>query len=428
MDAFNAEQAKSDPYAQLIKGVGFHTLVVSLREDHVRPVKPTLLLLQCGGLFLLLIGGVNLTNLLLVRASGRMKEVAVRRALGASGGSVARSVLAETTLLAVGGGLLGLLVGAMGIRLFATLGVNQLPLGAYVTLDGRVAVVTMALSLAVGVLLAGPILWFHSRTDLAQGLHSEGRSGDERPGGPALARNQRRAGGPRVCSPRGIGPGLGLSLKRVLDNPVGFRPENVLTGRIGLPWKGYKDGPSRLAFVERLLPAVRAMPGVAQVAINADLPFTGQGNDSAVPVEGRAPERGDTLRAHYIRSVSADYWAAMRIPLLRGRLLEDSDNHRTPTVCVVDRAFAERYWPGASPLGRRINTNRASLTQRRQRPSSGRSQSRRQKDLAEPGRPRDRLHTLFGVRRAVLLSRGALNPSVRGDRADDSGCDPPDRP
>jgi predicted permease len=354
MDAFNVEQAGTDPFAQIIKGAGFHTIVAGLRADHVRAVKPTLVLLQFGGLFLLMIGGVNLANLLLIRASSRSKEVAVRQALGASGARIARDVLSETLLLALGGGLLGILLGGFGIRLFGTLGINQLPLGAFVTMDVRVAAVALAGSVVVGVLLAVPVIWFNGRMKLAQGLHSEGRSGT------AGRAAQRLRHGFIVIqialafvllSGSGL---LGLSLKRVLASPVGFNPDFVLTGRIGLPWKNYKDDASKLAFVERLVPAIRALPGVSKVAIDSDLPFSGPVNDSAIVVEGYTPRPGESLRAHYVQSVTADYWSLMGIPLMRGRVLEDSDNHRKPISCVVDRAFADRYWPGTSPLGHRI--------------------------------------------------------------------------
>lgn len=355
MDAFNVEQAMSDPYAQIVKGAGFHTVVAPLREDHVRAVKPTLVLLQFGGLFLLLIGAVNLANLLLIRASSRSKEVAVRQALGASGCRIARDVLSETLLLALCGGLLGVLIGAFGIRLFGALGINQLPLGAFVTLDGRVAAVALAGSVVVGLLLAGPIIWFNGRMKLAQGLHSEGRSG-------TAGRAAQRLRHGFIVAQIGLafvllsGSGLlGLSLKRVLESPVGFNPDGVLTGRIILPWKNYKDDASRLAFVERLLPAIRSLPGVSQVAVDSDMPFSGPVNDSAVVVEGYTPRPGDSLRAHFIQGVTAGYWPLMGIPLMRGRLLEDSDNHRKPYACIVDRAFAERYWPGESPLGHRID-------------------------------------------------------------------------
>jgi predicted permease len=141
IDAFNVAQLRDDPYAQVVKTAGYRTTVRGLHDDHVRTVRPMLLLLQCGVVFLLLIGGVNLANLFLIRASSRSKELAVRQALGARRRHVARDVLIETTLLAVVGGAFGVILGAFGIRLIRLLGTDSLPLGSMVAFDGLVELV-----------------------------------------------------------------------------------------------------------------------------------------------------------------------------------------------------------------------------------------------------------------------------------------------
>jgi predicted permease len=354
MDAFNVHQTADDPLAQVIKGSGFHTIVRSLHEDHVHTIKPTLVLLQCGVLFLLLIGSVNLVNLLLIRASGRTKEIAIRQALGAGRRHIAAGIIAETTLLTVGGGLLGLLVGAFGIDLLGSLGTAQLPLGTSIVFNLRLAVVSLAAALVVGLLLAAPIIWFSLHARLATGLQSETRGGTT-----SRAAHRLRHGfivaqvalAFVLLSGAGL---LGLSLKRVLETPPGFSPDNILTGQISLPWKNYKDDASHRAFVDRLLPALRALPGVTQVAVTTGLPFGNGVNDSVITVEGYAPKPGDSIRAHYLSATTSDYWTMMRIPLQRGRLLTEADEQSKTHVCIVDQAFAERYWPGADPLGRRL--------------------------------------------------------------------------
>jgi predicted permease len=354
IDAFNAHQHEDDPLAQALKGSGYHTLVRSLHEDHVHTIKPTLVLLQCGVLFLLLIGSVNLVNLLLIRASGRTKELAIRQALGAGRLHIAAGVIAETTLLTVGGGLLGLLVGAFGIDLLGSLGTGQLPLGTSITFDARLAVISLAAALVVGLGLAAPIIWLSLHARLAASLQTETRGG-------TTSRAAQRLRHAFIVAQIALaflllsGAGLlGLSLKRVLETPAGFSADNLLTGQISLPWKNYKDDASHRAFVERLLPAIRALPGVAHVAVNTNLPFTSNTNDSVVTVEGYTPKPGDSVRAHFLAATTSDYWPMMKIPLLRGRLLEDDDEHRPARVCVVDQAFADRYWPGADPIGRRL--------------------------------------------------------------------------
>jgi predicted permease len=357
IDAFNAAQLRDDPYAPIVKTAGYRTTVSGLHEDHVRTVKPMLLLLQCGVMLLLLIGGVNLANLYLIRAASRTKELAVRQALGARRHHIAADAVVETTVLALVGGVLGLMLGALGIRLIRVLGTDTLPLGATVAFDGTVAAVALAASLAVGVLLAVPAVWLSLHTRLAAGLAAESRSGTASRGAQRLRHGfivVQVALAFVLLSGAGL---LTVSLKRVLATPAGFEPQNVFAGDIVLPWNSYRDTPPRQAFVERLVPAVRSLPGVTHAAITTNLPFNDSINDSAVAVEGQEATSAQSIRAHYLSAVSADYWAAMGIPLLRGRLLRESDSRGTARVCVVDEAFASRYWPGTDPVGKRLEEN-----------------------------------------------------------------------
>ena len=354
LDAFNAEQIKDDPFAHLIKGTGFTTRVFGLHADHVRGVRPVLLILQGGVLFLLVIGGVNLVNLLLIRASGRAKEVAVRQALGASGRDIAQGVVFESLVLAALGGLLGLAIGAAGIQLLAALGTDQLPLGATVAFDVRVGAAAVVGSLATGLALAGPVVWFNSHTRLAPVLQAESRGG-------TVTRSTQNLRHAFIVTQVALayvllaGAGLlGLSLQRVLETKPGFATEQVLTARIALPWKNYPDEKPRLAFVERLLAELGAQPGVLAVGLNTNLPMTGNTNNNAIAIEGIELKPGDTIRAHYTSGGAGDYWRALGIPLVEGRLLEPADNHRDQRVCLVDEDFARRYWPGQSALGHRL--------------------------------------------------------------------------
>jgi predicted permease len=356
IDAFNASQAADDPKHSFLEGWGYRTFVRSLHEDHVSTIKPVLALLQVGALFLLLIGLVNLANLFLIRASNRAKEFAVRQALGASTRHVIRGVLAETMLFAFGGGVLGLILGAFGVDLVARLGTSQLPLGATISFDTRIAAVGFLGALAAGALLALPVVWFNLRAQLAPSLQLESRGGTA-----SRSAQQLRHGFivVQVALAFVLLSGaslLGLSLKRVLEMPTGFRAERVLTGMITLPYSRY-DRAARFAFIDRLLPAVRALPGVTHAAINNSMPFTGRVAGAPVSIEGRAAHAGETVRAHHRSGVTSDYFAAMGIPLLRGRFLAESDGQSAATVCVIDQAMADRYWPGADPIGRRLAFN-----------------------------------------------------------------------
>jgi len=354
IDAFNARLLVDDPLAQLIKDAGFHTTVSGLHADHVRAIRPTLVLLQAGVFCLLIIGAFNLANLLLIRASGRLRDLAVRQALGAGRRHIALEVAVEITLLTLAGGLLGILLGSIGIDLVRSLGTDLLPLGASIEFNLRVATAALAAAVAVGLLIAAPIVWFNLRAHLAETLQSGSRSGTPSHAAQRL-RNVFIVVQITLAFVLITGAGLlGRSLARVLDTSSGFSPDQVLTGQISLPWKNYKDAPAQLAFVERLLPALRQLPGVDHAAVSTGLPFTDRINDSVIAIEGQPPQPGQPLNAHYISAVSADYWATLQIPLLRGRLLEEADSHREARVCVVDQAFAERYWPGQDPIGRRI--------------------------------------------------------------------------
>src|SRR5437762_2051374 len=177
IDAHNAEVEKDNPEAKMMAEAGFRSLVRPLHAEHVRSIRPTLWLMQAGVSFLLLIGAVNLVNLLLIRASGRAKEMAIRRSMGASRAHVLRQVTIETVLLTSVGGVFGLIIGAWGIRLLEILGASRLPLGAHVAFDGWLALIGVAAAILLGVVIAMPIAWFNLRSHLATALQSESRTG-----------------------------------------------------------------------------------------------------------------------------------------------------------------------------------------------------------------------------------------------------------
>src|SRR3981081_4421008 len=177
IDAHNAAVEKDNPEAKAMAEAGFRSPVVSLHADHVRSIRPTLWLMQAGVFFLLLIGAVNLVNLFLIRASGRAKEMAIRRSMGASRAHVVRQVMIETVLLTFVGGLLGLAVGAWGIRLLEVLGADRLPLGAHIAFNGWLASIGLVGSVVLGIGIAVPIAWFNLSSHLAQALQSESRTG-----------------------------------------------------------------------------------------------------------------------------------------------------------------------------------------------------------------------------------------------------------
>jgi predicted permease len=353
LDALDARQAEVDPVGPLLKDWGYRSIVRSLHADTIREIKPTLLLLQGGVLVLLLIGAVNLTNLLLVRVSARSRELAVRQALGASRNRLAREAWLETTLLALGGGGLGLALGAAGVRLLMTLGANKLPLGVTITFDGRVAAIVLAATLVLGGLLAAAPIWFVRRLSINAQLQSETAGG--LPGG-ASQRLRQLLGMVQISLAFVLlcGAGLlGVSLNRALAQPVGFSPENILMGSTGLPWKGYPAPQQQAYFVYRLEQKMASLPSGVQFAVADGLPFGGV-RDGPVAVESHASDT--TVRTHHYTAVTANYWHVMGIPLLRGQLLGDEQySRKTPFRCVIDQAMADAYWPGGDPIGQRLS-------------------------------------------------------------------------
>jgi putative ABC transport system permease protein len=354
VDAHNAVVEADGAEARSMAEAGFRSLVVPLQADHVAGVRPILLLLQAGVLFLLLIGAVNVANLLLIRASGRVKEFAVRQALGASRRHVVREVVTETTLLTLIGGVLGLAVGAAGIRLLGVLGAEHLPLGAHIVFDARVAMVALGGAIVLGLAIAVPIAWYSLRAHSASALHSESR-------GATASRAVRRLRHGFLVAQMALafvllsGAGLlGRSLERAMAMSPGFRPEHILTGQIPLPWKSYPEAPARLAFTERLLEQVAQEPGVLVAGVATNVPLSGKSGKSAATVEGYVLPPGESLHGIYSYGVGGAFFEALGFTLREGRFLTAADSRRSERVCVVDEDFARRYFRRGSAIGQRL--------------------------------------------------------------------------
>jgi predicted permease len=354
LDAINKQALAADPYAKLVIDAGFHTTIADMHEDFVTQVRPMLLLLQGGVLFLLLIGTVNLANLFLVRATARAKEFSVRQVLGAGRLQLARLLVTETLLLSIAGGLIGLGLGWAGLRGLEALGVDDLPhFGAY-TLDGRVCLVALAASVLTGLLLALPMLWHSLRDNLALALSVESRGGTTTRAAHRL-RHALITAQFALAFTLLVGTGLlALSFSKVLAVNPGFKPENVLSGGVSLPYSRYKDDKDRFGFTQRLGQELRAVPGVTAVGFTTSAPFDGNHDDNAISIEGQPPAPGQSLQTHYTSGVSGDLFAALGIPLVEGRPVTAEDSTRGQRVCVIDEDVARRYWPGGNALGHRL--------------------------------------------------------------------------
>ena len=351
IDAHNAAVEEDNPEAKMMAEAGFRSLVRPLHAEHVRSIRPTLLLMQAGVFFLLLIGAVNLVNLLLIRASGRAKEMAIRRSMGASRVHVVRQVIIETVLLTFVGGLLGLAVGAWGIRLFEVLGADRLPLGAHIAFDGWLASIGLAGAVVLGVVIAVPIAWFNLSTHLAHALQSESRTG-------TISRAAQRLRHGFIVAQIALAfvllagaALLGLSLKKAMAVSPGFRSDHVLTGECTVSWDLQRE---RVGIVDRLLESIRQQPGIAATGTITNIPLSGDSGKTAVTPKGYVPPPGQSVHGHYSYAVHGEYFSALGIDLREGRFLTSADSHRAERVCVVDEDLARRYWPDGGALGQRI--------------------------------------------------------------------------
>ncbi len=354
IDAQNGLLEKDDPRGKMLADAGFRSVVASLHEDHVAGIRPVLLWMQAGAIALLFIGAVNLVNLLLIRAGNRIKEVAVRQALGASRLHLVSEVIVETSLITLSGGLLGIAVGAGGIRLLSVLGADRLPLGSYIAFDAPMAWIALLGALLLGLALAVPIAWFNLRGHLASAMQSETRCGTTN-----LAAQSLRHG--FIVTQIALafvllaGAGLlGLSLERAMAVSPGFRPDHVLTGQISVPGSKYRDWQARLAFNERLLQEIASQPGILAAGLVNNVPLSGNSGKSAATVKGHVRRPGESPRGHYAYGVDGDYFAALGFTLQEGRFLTADDSRRTERVCVVDDDFARYYWPHTSAVGQRL--------------------------------------------------------------------------
>ncbi len=328
--------------------------VVPLLDQIVGSAREPLLALLAAVGVVILIVCANVANLLLVRASVRDKEIAIRTALGAGRGRLVRQMLAESLMLAAAGGALGVLVAYLAVRPLRTLSAGSIPRVHDVSIDWTVLLFALAVSLATGVIFGLAPAWQAARAGLSAVLKEGGRS-------------SATAGGRRVRSVLLVAEvalslvllvGAALLLRsfaRLMNVDPGFRAENVLAFRVSLPPVSYRDDPNRAAFFATLLSKLEALPDVRAAGMVQTLPLRGD-YVLSFEIQGRpktAPNAGPS--ANY-RVVSPQYFPALGIPLKRGRLFTGRDNaDKAPLVAVVDEAFAARHFPGEDPIGRGLD-------------------------------------------------------------------------
>ncbi|MGE0158496.1 MAG: ABC transporter permease [Gemmatimonadales bacterium] len=339
---------------QLLEDAGFTTVLAPTADDLVRDFRPMLYMLWGGVAFVLLIGCVNIANLLLARAQTRLTEVATRLALGASRAQVAGQVLTEAVVLALLGGLLGLGVGALALRLLRTLGTDDLPRGTTIGIDEPVLLFALALSLGAGVLVAVIPMASILRGDLSPAFRAGGRTGTASRRAVSL-RNALVTSQVGLAFIMLIGAGLMLmSFRAAVSVDPGFDPDGVFTGYVGLPGTRYADGDAQRRFWDELLGEVRAIPSVTAASVTANLPFGDNSSASVILPEGYEIAPGESLLAPFQTTAGPGYFETLGIELLEGRTFEEADGPDAPRVVVIDEWLAKRYWPEGGAIGDRM--------------------------------------------------------------------------
>ncbi|MEJ2540395.1 MAG: ABC transporter permease [Gemmatimonadota bacterium] len=339
---------------QILEDAGYATGIAPTQEFLVRDIRPVLYMLWAGVVFVLLIGCVNIANLVLARAQTRVGEVATRLALGAKRSTVARQILTESVVAGVLGGLLGIGLGALGLRFLLRLGAAELPRGTEISVDPPVLGFALLLSVLAGLIFGAIPLIQILRSDLTPAFRNVARTGTASRRA-VLVRNGLVTGQVALAFVMLIGAGLMfLSLRTALSVNPGFDAEGVLTGFVSLPEARYPDDVARRRFWEEFVEEIRSVPGVEAAAFTSMLPFGGSNSSSVIAPEGYVPPPGESLLSPLQSTVSPGYFDAMGIELLKGREFLPSDGPDDLRVLVIDEWLANRYWPDGSPLGQRM--------------------------------------------------------------------------
>jgi len=329
-------------------------LLVPIKEQVVQTIRPALLVLMVAVAAVLLIACLNVANLLLVRMASRERELAVRTALGAGRGRLVRQMLTESVLLALGGGLLGLLLAFWGVPALVALGGDKIPRAGNIHIHWQVLAFTLGISLLTGLLFG-----------LLPAVQSSGNHLNEslKEGGRAVAGGARGRVARQVLVLAEVAlalvllVGAGLLIKsfsRLHDVDAGFRPQGVLAMDLAPPAFKYRKPEQQLAFYRDLLARVSTLPGVDHAGTVYPMPLSTSGMVLVYMVGDKPLPRLQDAPACDVRWASPGFFQTLRVPLLRGRFFDDRDTPASPPVAIVNRAFADKVWPGQDPVGKRI--------------------------------------------------------------------------
>jgi predicted permease len=332
---------------------GWGTKIIPLREELVGDVRPALLVLLGAVGFVLLIACANVANLVLATTLARRKELAIRTALGAGRWSLIRQVLLETTLLAIAGGALGLFFAHFGVQLIVNFLSDQLPRVREISLDSEVLLFTALLSVITGLLAGLLPAWRFTRGDVNEALKQGlGRTDSDASGG--RIRNVLVTVEVALSLMLLVGAGLMIrTLFRLQKMDTGIDTQNVLTASVPIPKSKYTTDAEQRTFYDQVLAKVRTIPGVEAASMIDTLPFQG-GSTQPIGIEGRPALQMSDQPEVAVRKITPGYLQTMKIPLLRGRDIQDSDTVDHEQVILISDALAKKFFPDEDPMGRHL--------------------------------------------------------------------------
>ncbi len=337
-----------------IYDTGMGANVNGMQDLLVQNVRPALLVLLGAVALVLLIACGNIANLLLARAASRQREIAVRTALGATRFRIVRQLLTESIILALAGAALGLLLAQLLMQPLLSLAPANLPSIGKVGIDAGVLAFTLLVALATGVLFGLAPALQTLKLDIRPALGDASR-GSTAGAGRHRIRNILVVTEVALALLLLISAGLLIrSFSRLQDVQTGFEPSHLLVADVPLSSKAYAQPAQRMEFFDELLARARSLPGVTSAGSAVVLPVTGSGSSIHFNIEGRPPKSPHDYILIGYRPVSPQYLQTLRVPLLAGRMLKESDTERAPYVAVVNESMARQYFPGQSPLGKRI--------------------------------------------------------------------------
>jgi predicted permease len=335
---------------------GLDIIALPVKEDMLGTIGTELIVLMAAAVAVLLIACANLASLLLTRAAGRRGELAVRAALGASRGRLARQLVVEGLMLSIAGGLLGVALVPVGRQLLASLTPVGIAASSGPMVDVRLLGFMVLLAVLTGLVFSLAPALQAGRRSLSDALHAQSRSAVG--GGNRLTRDALVV--LQIGAAVVLLAATGLMI-RTLANlraiEIGFRPERLLTMRTMLPNPKYADPIKRVAFFERAVAGVKALPGVEHAAFAFSPPFTTQGNTTSFNIEGQA-DRPDRINDAMFRSGTTDYLAMLDAQVIEGRLIDGRDGADAPRVVVINQTLARVFFPNESPLGHRMQFSR----------------------------------------------------------------------